>query len=169
MAGPRRSREPKQALGCHDRALLLLAVRGRSRHELSTRLVRAGFDDAEVEAEMVRLESVGLVDDGAFARDLAQHHLIVRRSGRRAVVSALLAKGVSRSTIERTLADLEGDAGDETERAADLASERARRLSALAPEVAFGRLVSFLMRRGYDAATARAAARAALRIETPDT
>ena len=167
MAGPRRSREPKNPLGCHDRALLLLAVRARSRAELSSRLRRAGFDAEEVEAELARLEEVGLVDDGAFAHELAQHHLSVRRSGRRAVVSALAAKGVGRATIDRTLAELDPD-GMESEQALELASERARRLRGLVPEVAFARLVSFLARRGYDGATARSAARAALRVEDLD-
>ncbi|HET7236218.1 MAG TPA: regulatory protein RecX [Actinomycetota bacterium] len=168
MAGPRRSREPKQGLGCHDRALLLLAVRARSRHELSTRLEHAGFDAEEVLSELARLEAVGLVDDEAFARDLARHHLTDRRSGRRAVVAALRAKGVASSTIERTLEDLEVDPEHEAGRAAALAAERAGRLRALAPEVAFHRLFSLLMRRGYDAGIARSAAAAALRIETVD-
>lgn len=164
MAGPRRSREPKQPLGCHDRALLLLAVRARSRHELSSRLLRAGFEAEEVEAELTRLEEVGLIDDVAFAHELAQHHLSVRRSGRRAVESALAAKGVARGTIEQTLVAL--DSGpDEADRALALASDRARRLRGLAPEVAFSRLVAFLGRRGYDGGTAREAARAALRVE----
>ena len=167
MAGPRRSREPKQPLGCHDRALLLLAVRARSRHELSMRLLRAGFEAEEVETELVRLEEVGLLDDLAFARELAQHHLWVRRSGRRAVVSALAAKGVSRGTIEHTLIELDGGEG-EADRARALAADRARRLTGLAPEVAFGRLVAFLARRGYDGGTARAAARAALQVDEAD-
>lgn len=118
----------------------------------------------EVEAELVRLEEVGLVDDRAFATELAQHHLSVRRSGRRAVESALAAKGVPRGTIEETLADLEGGE-DEAERALALALERVTRLRGVAPEAAFARLVSFLARRGYDGGTARAAARAALRVE----
>jgi regulatory protein len=146
--------------------LLLLAVRARSRHELAARLRRAGFGAGEVEAELARLEDVGLVDDDAFARELALHHLTVRRSGRRAVASALAAKGVARGTIERTLADLAGE--DESDRALTLASERARRLRNLAPEVAFGRLVSFLARRGYDGPTARTAARRALGVEAVD-
>ena len=167
MVWPRRSREPKQPLGCHDRALLLLAVRSRSRHELSSRLLRAGFEAEEVETELSRLEEVGLVDDRAFAHDLAEHQLKVKLSGRRAVSSALAAKGVSRGTIEQTLADLDGG-GNEADRAFSAASDRARRLTRLAPEVAFRRLVSFLARRGYDGGTARAAARAALRVEGHD-
>jgi regulatory protein len=155
-------RTVKQPLDCHERALRLLAVRPRTRRELDSRLRHAGFDDAEVSSELDRLEEVGLLDDGAFARELADHHLKVRGSGRRAVAGALASKGVSRETIDATLAGLEGD---ETMRALEVATDRARRLTSLRPEVAYQRLVSFLARRGYDAGTSREAARAALGLD----
>jgi regulatory protein len=154
-------RTAKQPLELHERALRLLAVRPRSRRELEIRLLRAGFERGEVEDELIRLEAVGLIDDEAFARELAEHHVSARRSGRRAVVGALAAKGVSRSVIEEAVAGL-GD--DEVERARALATERAPRLAGLPPDKAFGRLSSLLMRRGYDPGTAREAARWALRL-----
>jgi len=154
-------RTVKQPLDCHERALRLLAVRPRARRELESRLRRAGFDTADVSSELDRLEDAGLLDDGAFARELADH-LTVRGSARRAVAGALASKGVSRETIEQTLAGLEGD---ESVRALEVATERARRLTSLRPEVAYGRLVSFLARRGYDGGVSREAARAALGID----
>ena len=154
-------RTVRQPLDCHERALRLLAVRPRSRRELESRLRHAGFDGAEVSSELDRLEEVGLLDDGAFARELADH-LTVRGSARRAVAAALASKGVSRQTIEQTLAGLEGH---ESVRALEVATERARRLTSLRPEVAYGRLVSFLGRRGYDGGVSREAARAALGID----
>jgi regulatory protein len=155
-----RQRTPKNPLDLHERALRLLAVRPRSRRELEVRLLRAGFEPEEVGEELMRLEAVGLVDDEAFARELAEHHVTSRRSGRRAVVGALAAKGVSRRVIEEAVADLgEG----EEERALELARQRAPRVAGLPPEKAFGRLSSLLMRRGYDPTTARDAARQALR------
>ena len=154
-------RTVKQPLDCHERALRLLAVRPRARRELESRLRRAGFDTADVSSELDRLEDAGLLDDGAFARELADH-LTVRGSARRAVAGALASKGVSRQTIEQTLAGLEGD---ESVRALEVATERARRLTSLRPEVAYGRLVSFLARRGYDGGISREAARAALGID----
>lgn len=160
MAGPRRSRGvPKQPLDCHERALRLLAVRPRSRRELRSRLLRAGFEAEEVGEELARLESVGLIDDDAFARHLAEHEVAVRGSGRRAVVDRLMAKGVERATIDRTLEDL--GPVDEESRALELAESRARRLGTLEPRAAYRRLVPFLQRRGYAAGVAhRAAARA---------
>lgn len=165
MAGPRRSREPKHPLDCHERALRLLSVRPRSRRELELRLLRAGFEAAEVSGELERLEAVGLVDDERFAREFAEHQLEVRHAGRRAVISGLAAKGIDRTTVERTLAQ---DSGDDRSRADDLARARAARLGTLPPEKAYARLFAFLVRRGHDAETARSAARGALGVDATE-
>lgn len=156
MSGRRRS--------CHDRALGLLAVRPRSRRELRSRLLQAGFEAEEVGAELQRLEEVGLIDDERFARSLAEHEVGARSSGTRAVASALFAKGVAADTVQRVLE--EHRAGDEG-RAFDLARRRAGRLSGLDRAVAFRRLCSFLERRGHASDVARRAARAALGLD-PD-
>ena len=161
MAGPRRSREPKHPLDCHERALRLLSVRPRSRRELQVRLLRAGFEAEEVSGELERLEAVGLVDDERFAREFTEHQLGARRAGRRAVASGLAAKGIDRATVERALAQAPGDDGA---RADELARARAGRLRGVPPEKAYARLVSFLVRRGHDPETARRAARAALEV-----
>lgn len=162
MAGPRRSRAAKSPLDCHERALRLLAVRPRSRRELRDRLLRAGFETAEVDEELERLESVGLIDDERFAREFTEHQLGARLAGRRAVRSALAAKGLDRGTIEAVLDEANGD---EAERAEKLARERARRLAGVAPEKAYARLVSFLVRRGHEPEMARRAARTALALQ----
>lgn len=154
---------PKRPLDCHERALGLLAVRPRSERELRTRLLRAGFEGPEVDEELQRLASVGLVDDAAFALQLAEHEIGVRRSSARAVMSRLAAKGVDRATIQEAVRAASGD--PESERALELARSRITRLSGLAPERAYSRLVGFLARRGYDAGVARDAARTALGAE----
>jgi len=156
----------KRPLDCHERALRLLSVRARSGRELETRLLRAGFPADEVRDEMARLEAVGLVDDEGFAREVVEHELSNRRSGRRAIVSRLMAKGVPRDAIDHALEEAGGDS-DEA-RALELARARSHRLAALSPEQAFGRLVGYLARRGYDPQVARAAARTALETHPGD-
>jgi regulatory protein len=150
----------------HERALGLLAVRPRSRRELERRLLAAGFDADEVAGELERLEGVGLVDDEAFARALAEQAFERRKAGRRAVVGALAAKGVAPSVTESVLADLGGD-GDE-ERADDLARARAVRLRGVPPDRAFQRLMGFLVRRGHSPEVARRAVRRALELEASE-
>lgn len=135
-------------------------MRARSRRELERRLLQAGFETEEVADVLVRLERVGLVDDQAFARQVADHAFGVKRSGRRAVVGTLMAAGVDRDIIEATVSD----AGDEDERADALARSRAARLGSVDPAKAFSRLASLLVRRGYGPEVARGAARRALAL-----
>jgi len=161
---PRGSRAPRQPRSCHERALGLLAARPRSRHELERRLLAAGFGSVEVDDVLVRLEGVGLIDDEAFARQLAAHQLGTRRAGRRQAERALAQKGVAPETV-RAVLDEAGTAEDEDERALALARSRVGRLGAIDPSRAFGRLTSLLLRRGYAPEVARRAARTALSID----
>lgn len=157
---PSRDR-PKVPKSCHERALGLLAVRPRARGELKTRLRAAGFDPVEVEDVLGRLQRVGLIDDLAFARQLAEHQFGSKLSGRRAVTGALLAKGVSRDIAEAVVQEADRD---EDDRAQELARSRAARMTGLDRPRAYGRLTSLLMRRGYSPEVARSAARRALDV-----
>jgi regulatory protein len=158
----RRSREPKNPKSCHERALGLLAVRPRSRRELERRLLAASFEPDEVTDVLVRLERVGLIDDGAFARQMADYQFGSRRAGRRAVTSALLAKGIAPEIVAAVVDEARDDEG---ERALALAESRAAQMGSLEPRTAFDRLTSFLLRRGYQGDVAREAARRALAID----
>jgi regulatory protein len=159
LTGPRRTRE---GLPLHERALGLLAVRERSRRELSDRLVQAGFDPEDVAEELDRLQAAGLVDDRRFAAGFAEE-AARRLRGARAVSSSLAAKGVERGVIAEAVAGLRGS---DEERALELARTRAHRLASLPAETAYRRLEGFLARRGYEPALARWAARRALGLES---
>jgi regulatory protein len=161
----RTAREPKNPKSCHERALGLLAVRPRSRRELHRRLLAARFETEEVEDVLVRLERVGLVDDEAFARQYAEQRFGSRKEGSRAVSQGLRAFGIAPSLAEVVSQQAPED---EEERAADLARSRASRLTGVAPEKAFARLSSLLMRRGFGPEIARSAARKALEIPFRD-
>jgi regulatory protein len=141
-----------------DRALGLLSVRSRSRAELRSRLVRAGYEPAEVEDAIANLEAVGLVDDERFAREYAEHQRR-RGMGRRAGMAALRAKGVDRDVAEQAVG--EANPEDEAERAFELARGRLERLRGLTPDVAHRRAVDFLLRRGYEPIIAGTAVRRA--------
>jgi regulatory protein len=159
----RANREPKRK-DVHERALGLLGVRARSRRELERRLLQAGFEAAAVDEELERLELVGLIDDTAFARQVAEHAFGPGMKGRRAVASALAAKGVDPGVASATLDEL---AGDEAGRALDLARAKAARLGEIDPRKAFQRLSGLLLRRGYMPEIARSAARSALGLDEP--
>jgi regulatory protein len=158
-------REPKNPKSCHERALGLLAVRPRSRRELERRLLAARFEPNEVQDVLARLERVGLVDDEAFARQYAEQRFGARKEGSRGVEQGLRAAGIAPALAAIAA---EGASDDDEDRAAELARSRASRLSGVAPQKAFARLSSLLMRRGYSPEIARSAARKALEIAVQD-
>jgi regulatory protein len=147
-----------------DRALGLLGHRARSRAELSSRLLRAGYPEEEVAAALDDLEAVGLVDDERFARELAAHELRSRGSGRRLALASLRRAGVKGEVAERIVE--EAAPADEEARAEEVARARLRRFRGLDEVTAYRRLLSYLLRRGYDGAVARAAAQRALSAES---
>ena len=144
----------RPAVKVKERALRLLSVRSRSKAELRQRLLRADFEPDEVDAALADLESVGLIDDEAFARELAEHQ---RRKGmgRRAALSGLRVKGVDRELAERVADDVNPE--DEAERAMEVAAKRLPRLQGLDPETRRRRLLDYVLRRGYDYQVALAA------------
>lgn len=126
------------------------------------RLMRAGFDAEEVDDVIGRLERIDLLDDRRFAREFAQHAVGVKRVGRRALVSSLLAKGIARETIDEVAGEF---GGDQESKAEALARTRLGRLASLERPAAYRRLTEFLVRRGYDASVARQAAGRALAVD----
>jgi regulatory protein len=124
--------------------------------------MQAAFEPEEVADVLERLERVGLIDDEAFARQVAEHEFGRRRSGARVVAGTLAAKGVARETVDAVLAEAPDD---EESRAEELASTRAGRLRGVDPATAFSRLSGVLMRRGYAPDVARRAARRALDLQ----
>jgi regulatory protein len=141
-----------------DRALRLLGARWRSRAELEQRLRRAGFEPDDITSALADLERAGLIDDARFARAVVADQAGQRLAGDRAIRTALYQKGVAPDVADAALAA----AGDETDRALQLARKRAARLTGLAPAVAFRRLQGLLLRRGFGPTVARDACRAAL-------
>lgn len=143
-----------------DRALGLLTVRSRSSEELRRRLLRAGYEEAEVAEAIEDLTAVGLVDDERFAREVVAHQVHRKLAGRRAAVASLRRAGIGAEDAERAVD--QAAAGDEEARAEELARTRLGRLASLEPPVAYRRLVGFLQRRGYDTRTAYTVARRVL-------
>jgi regulatory protein len=141
-----------------DRALRLLGVRWRSRKELERRLRQAGFEPDDIAAAIGELERAGLVDDARFAQAVVADRAGRRLSGDRAIRTALFQKGVAADVADAALLD----AGDEADRALELARKRAGRMVGMDPAVAARRLHALLLRRGFAPGIARDACRAAL-------
>ena len=133
-----------------DKALDLLAVRARSGRDLRMRLRRAGAPDAEITWSIDRLVRQGLLDDAAYARQVARAKVLGGGVSRRRVVTELRRRGVSAETadeaIDATLSEVDLDEEGAALRAAE---KRMRTLSSLEPIKQRQRLYAYLARRGF--------------------
>lgn len=142
-----------------------LARRGMSSREMHDYLVGREFEPDEVEAEVDRLESVGLLDDGELAEVLVRRLLERKGLGRTALVAELKRRKLHPDAIDSALAELETD--DELARATELARRRAPQLRSLDTETAKRRLSGFLMRKGYGGSVVSKAVASALEPTGP--
>ena len=134
----------------YDRALMMLAARGRASGELKRLLIRKG-EGAKVVGEVIeRLTAAGLLDDDAFARQFARSKSTSGVSRRR-IEQELGRKGVERSVATTAIAEtFEEEQVDESV-AIDLAVEKKlRTLAKVDAPTRRRRLYSYLARRGFD-------------------
>lgn len=135
--------------------------RGQSRAEVADLLRRREIDPVVAEAELDRLESVGLIDDRALAADLAERLRTRKKLGASALRSELMRRKLDRSAIDDVLTASDDSGGDD-DLVVELARDRARRLGGLDRSTAERRLIDYLARKGHSGSTAREAARRAL-------
>lgn len=142
--------------GAFSKALELLALRDHFRAELARKLERRGFPPDEIEAALQRLETLGYLDDVRAAARFVEVNAVRKGWGRHRLERELERRGVARDVAARA-----AGAGPETEAAA-LASALGRALRRARPgwwrlPRERARMVSSLVRRGFDAEDARRA------------
>ncbi|MFG0306794.1 MAG: regulatory protein RecX [Phycisphaerales bacterium JB040] len=157
----RRVRQASALYEAERAGIRMLAGRARSAALIERGLRRRGHDAHAIPAAIDRLRDRGFVDDEAYAAGVARSELGRKPAGRRLLEARLRRDGVDGAIIGRVLAEAFADR-DERDDAMRLARRQAPALSRHEPEVAERRLVARLARRGFDAETARACARAAL-------
>ncbi len=130
-----------------EHALGLLGRRGYSRGELAQRLASRGYDRGTIDILVDRLAAWGLVDDEAYAREVARTILRRKPASAELIEQKLIARRLptelARRIAAETLADV--DAVEAATRLA-LSCHRAR-----SPEADRRRIGSALARRGFDA------------------
>jgi regulatory protein len=132
-----------------DVAWRFIAYRPRASREVTLRLRRAGYDGETIQQVVAALTAAGCLNDGAYARALAEELLRARGYGRRRIRAALAQKGLPDALIREALQDIT----DQDEVAAAL-PHLARKYG---PEAEDHRCLGFLQRLGLDFHTARAA------------
>ena len=126
-----------------EKALLLLSYRDHSKEELRRKLLRSADGEA-ADAAADRMEELGLIDDAAYARRLAEELLQVRHYGRQRAVFEMLKKGIDRETV---LGAVDAFDGDPPARALKLLQKKYPR--GIADEAARRRASAMLQRCGY--------------------
>jgi len=141
-------------------AMHALTRRGMSIAEMTKLLETREIEPDDVEAEIARLEGVGLLDDSALAENLVRTLSERKGLGRSAISAELRRRKVDQVAIEEALGSIDTD--DELNRAIEVAVKRAGQLSSYDPATAKRRLGAYLQRRGYSGSVFSAAMEAAL-------
>ena len=145
----------------YARALFFLGYRIRSAQEIRARLQRDEWPDEVIERVLARLRDEKLVDDVHFAAAWVENRSLYRPRGARALKQELRQKGVGREEIEAALPDDEM----EIENAITAVRPKLRLWTALEGRERQKKIYDFLMRRGFNFGTAKAALR---RLEEED-
>lgn len=153
-------------------ALRILRYRFNSEAELRRKLRAKRFEKDDIDAAIAKLHSEKWLDDdrfaGAFVRTRANKSM-----GRLRIRRELQAAGVSEGSAAQALAE-NVDPDREEEALRDLCVRRARVLSRrngpayLATEEAQGKLISYLLARGYDFALVREVVRDVAHTSPPE-
>lgn len=134
-----------------DKALRLLNFSARSSQALRDKLVREEkFESHIVDKIIERLSNSGLLDDQAYAEQIARSGLTGRGWGSRRVEQELHKRRVPRELIGEALAKIkeEGET-DEVETAFIQAQKRWNRLNNIDPRTRKTRIYAWLARRGF--------------------
>jgi regulatory protein len=162
----RGDREPPDATAALEVALRFLGSRPRTEREVVDRLRRAAAEEEVIDVTVDRLRDLGYIDDVAFARWWSEQRDRHAPRGRRLMEAELRQKGVPRDVIEQMRDDPveraieDASLPDTDDERAAVALDRHLHGRAMPDDgPALQRLGMFLMRRGFDAETARRAIR----------
>ncbi len=144
-----------------DKAVSMLAARACSKGEISQKLSRSGYSEETIEMVLFKLEKHDLLDDEAFAAQWANYRA-GQKYGPRRIAQELKAKGLSSEDTENALEELDEDT--QLEQAVILARKGfARAREGEDPRKTLQRVISSIVRRGYDWDVARQACDEALK------
>lgn len=90
-----------------EKALYLLEFRNHSQKELQDKIKRSGISQEAAKEAAEKMEEIGLLDDAAYARNLARTLFERKKYGMRRVQQELKLKGISPEIIEQVLAEFE--------------------------------------------------------------
>lgn len=136
----------------YDRAMMMLAARGRASGELRRLLVKKGEAPEVVDEVVARLTQAGFLDDASFARQFTRWKTGGAALSRRRIEQELTRRGVDRQTAAEAIAETFVEENvDEKATIEQAAEKKLRTLAKVDDLTRRRRLYSYLARRGYDA------------------
>lgn len=129
-------------------SLRLLAATPKTQKELSGKLLDKGYPQEIVAGVLADLQKQGILNDQAYAQNLAQRLRLGRPSGKRKIAFELKRHGISSQLQEEVLSGI----GAEEERASakEIGLEKWERFKNFPAEKRERRVYDFLVRRGFD-------------------
>lgn len=156
-----------------EAAARFLEARSRSVTEVRRRLGQAGYRSELIDAAIVRLTELGMLDDEAFGRAWVESRDRARPRGEIALRRELALKGVDRAIVDdlleerRETGEADGGAGVDLVAARRLLARNERTLARIAdPRVRRQRAYALLARNGFDPETCREASSTAATAES---
>lgn len=146
------------SLRTYDRAVMMLAARGRAARDLERQLIRKGESPELARLAVERLTAEGFIDDESYARSFVRSKSAGAGLARFRLKQELGRQGVERGVADEAIAEVFEEEGiDEVTTATALATKRARSLRGADPQSQRRRLYAFLARRGYSPSVIAAA------------
>jgi regulatory protein len=143
-----------------QKVMRFLSIRPRSKKEIRDYLLRKDYAEDIAERIIARLESLGMVDDVAFARMVSRDSLLRKPMGEKMLRQVLFKKGVPKATVDAVIPEF-FTSESELEmavKAAEWQQARMKRSSKSVDEIrAKKKLLDYLVRRGFAFDTALSA------------
>ena len=138
----------EQTKQAHITCLRLLAASPKSGQELRKKLSAKGYSAESIDQALQNLRAQGILDDTAYAKDLAARLTLGKCVGRHKIAFELKRHGISKKISDEILETLSDE--DENERALEQARLKWFSWSKVDPQKRKKRLYDFLIRKGYD-------------------
>jgi regulatory protein len=135
-----------------------LSKRAMTEQEICERLVKKGFDERTVEAAVVDLKHLRLIDDAAFARMWAEERMRRKPMGQERLDAELASKGIPEEIRNAILSETFVGI-DPVAIAIEALRKKVGIYGRFDRETALRRMTGFLLRRGFDDETATTAAK----------
>lgn len=119
----------------------------KTRAQLTEKMVTKNCPPDIIEETLTRLEQMYLLDDNEFAESYVRSKQTMRK-GKRKIAQDLKQKGIDAAIIEQVLSDTTDE--DETERAREVILKKLKSTQRLERHKRVNRLVSGLVRNGYN-------------------